>query len=282
MNMKEISIEEKNGNMRKLELDEVKKIQLQILTYVHNWCIKHNVRYWLDCGTLLGAIRHKGYIPWDDDIDIGMLRGDYDNFCEHFNLENGQYQVVTIENNRHFYQPHAKVIDTNTYLIDGGHPLAVNIDIFVYDNAPDNDKIVQKMFDKRDFLRKLTCLKENNGILDGDSFIKRVGKKLVNFALKFVSNKFLICKMVKNCKKYNKKQTEMVGNFSSFSRTVFSKNIFKEMVDAEFEGQRYKIPSGYDEYLKIFYGDYMILPPIEKRVSNHSFQAYLKESAAKN
>ena len=262
--------------LRELNLEEVKDLQLKILDRVHKWCLNNGVRYWLDCGTLLGAIRHKGYIPWDDDIDLGMLRPDYDKFCALFNKSNDRYKVITIENYKNFYQPHAKVVDLKTFLSDGGHPLAVNIDVFVYDNAPDSDEETQKMFKKRDLLRQMTELKISNGIGENDSFFKRIKKATVHFLLKTVTNRFLVSQMVKNCKKYSKRQTERVGNFSSFSKTVFLKDIFKDMADVEFEGATYKMPVGYDEYLKTFYGDYMVLPPVEKRVSTHTFKAYMK------
>ena len=77
--------------MRKVELEELRKIQISILDVVADFCEKHKINYWIDSGTLLGAIRHKGYIPWDDDIDIGMLREDYDKFKKLFNQYNDRY-----------------------------------------------------------------------------------------------------------------------------------------------------------------------------------------------
>ena len=79
--------------MKQITLEELKRIQLSILDRVAEFCEKNAINYWLDCGTLLGAVRHKGYIPWDDDIDIGMLRPDYDRFLKTFNEKNDVYKV---------------------------------------------------------------------------------------------------------------------------------------------------------------------------------------------
>lgn len=105
-------------NLEEIKIEELKRIQLEILDNVANFCEKNKINYWLDCGTLLGAIRHKGYIPWDDDIDIGMLREDYERFMKLYNKENEQYKFYCIENNKKFDYPHGKVIDTNTILYE--------------------------------------------------------------------------------------------------------------------------------------------------------------------
>lgn len=85
--------------MRRIELDELRQLELEILDYVARFCDEHNITDWLDFGTLIGAIRHKGYIPWDDDIDISMMRADYDKFIRLFNSEQtGKYEMRCIEN----------------------------------------------------------------------------------------------------------------------------------------------------------------------------------------
>ena len=104
--------------MHELSLDELRKIQIEILDVVSKFCDDHEINYWLDGGTLIGAVRHKGYIPWDDDIDLGMLRPDYDKFMRLFNEHNTRYKFHCIENDPKFYVPFGKVLDTETILYE--------------------------------------------------------------------------------------------------------------------------------------------------------------------
>ena len=92
-----------------IDIDELKKIQLNILEYIDKFCKENNINYWIDCGTLLGAVRHKGYIPWDDDIDIGMLREDYIKFMNSFNNNNdSNYKFHCYELDKNWYYPYGK------------------------------------------------------------------------------------------------------------------------------------------------------------------------------
>lgn len=265
--------------MRRVFGDELKQIQLQILDVVKAFCDQNEIDYWIDSGTLLGAIRHKGYIPWDDDIDVGMLREDYDKFMSEFNEKNERYRFVSVENTPEFYAPHGKVCDTSTVLFEPdeeGHKLSINIDIFVYDNAPDDDAAVEKMYDIRDFLRKIFAIKNQKKITDGN-FVKLILKLVRRRVYRVLFWGNLMQKMVENSKKYAEKETKRVGNFTAYTRMVCDKRVFDGFVDVEFEGKMYKAPSGYDEWLRSFYGDYMELPPEEKRISHHSFVAYVAD-----
>ena len=267
-----------NNELSKLSVEELKNYQLEILDYVADYCEKKNIRYWIDNGTLLGAVRHKGYIPWDDDIDIGMLREDYDQFTKKFNQDSIQrFKVHCIENDPDFYLPHAKVYDTTTLLFEPdetGHKSCVNIDIFVYDNAPDNDDLVKKMYDRRDSLRKKYSIQHKQSIPQGNAIVKAF-KYMYRFLYSLLPQ-VRMEQMVENSKQFANTKTKRVGNFTSFTRMTCDRHVFDEFVDIEFEGKTYKAPKGYDEWLHSFYGDYMQLPPPEKRVSHHSFIAYKK------
>lgn len=264
--------------MRRIYGEEVKKIQKAILENVADFCEKNEISYWIDCGTLLGAIRHKGYIPWDDDIDIGMLRPDFERFMLTFNFENERYRAECIDTNPNFHYVHGKVLDTETTLFEpdkNGNKLSINIDIFVYDNAKDKED-AEKRYNFRDKCRLFHVFR-NNKHKPNRNAIMRYAIYTFRTMLKVFPSNFFIKKMSKNAKRYNNIETEYVGNFTSYARIICEKNVFSSFITAEFEGRQYKIPGGYDRWLKCFYGDYMKLPPEDKRVSHHTYEAYVEE-----
>ncbi len=267
--------------MRAIESTELKKIQLEILDKVAAFCEKHHINYWLDCGTLLGAVRHKGYIPWDDDIDLGMLRPDYDKFMRLFNEENDVYKAYSVENNPDFLYPFIKVLDTRTVLYEPdekGVKSSVNIDVFVYDNAPDDDETAKKMYKKGKRYRSLYSTRDRV-YFDKTRPLTCLVKKLIYPFLSVFPKNYFCKKIVENSKRFQNMQTERVGNFTSITEILCDKNIFSSFVLMEFEGKNYRVPQGYDAWLKAFYGDYMKLPPVEKRTPHHEFKAYAPEES---
>lgn len=269
--------------MREIELEELKKIQIGVLDYVDAFCKEHEIKYWIDCGTLIGAVRHKGYIPWDDDIDIGMLREEYDRFCEIFNKKaNERYRLHNCENDSTFRYGYSKVMDHSTVLYEPdekGVKEAVNIDVFVYDNAPDNDFLMRWMYFKRDLYRALRSFQYD--YTSYGSPVKIALTKVLRKALmpyfKGKPENYCVCKIVKNSKSYAMKKTKRIGDFVGASVMCSDKSNFEEVTEVEFEGKKYPAPVGYDKYLTDYYGNYMQLPPVEKRVSNHHFKAYVTE-----
>ena len=265
--------------MRPILCDELKQRQLEILDAVAAFCEENEIAYWIDCGTLLGAIRHKGYIPWDDDIDIGMLRPDFERFSALFNKENKRFCFSTIDYDENFLYSHGKVMDTETVLYEPdrkGIKLAVNVDIFVYDNAPDSDEATKKQYDKRDIYRKLHGVRVWKHTPNGN-LIRRMAVRFMRILVKPFPKNYFMKKMSENAKLYKDTPTRRVGDFTSFTRMTCDKSVFDSFIYAEFEGKNYRIPQGYDAWLKAFYGDYMKLPPEEERVTHHSFEAYALE-----
>ncbi len=264
--------------MEEINLKEMKKIQIQILNQINNFCQKNKINYWLDCGTLIGAARHKGYIPWDDDIDIGMLREDYDRFMNTFNKANRRYKLLCIEKDKNYYFAYGKVIDTKTVLYEPdeetGVKSGVYIDVFVYDNAPDNPKLADKMFKKRDLYNKMRMAQLYKDEYDHTSIKKRIIRFFLNLYLKFLPIDYYTRKIVENSKTYMHENTKRIGNFTSTTKFMADKKLLRSFIKLEFEGKKYPVPIGYDEWLHNFYGDYMQLPPKEKRVSHHVFKAY--------
>lgn len=265
--------------MRKIEQEELKRIQINILKCVHNFCEKHNIKYWIDCGTLLGAVRHGGYIPWDDDIDIGMLREDYDKFAQMFNGENDRFQFLCHEQNKEFLYTSGKVLDTNTVLYEpdrNGNKISVNIDVFVYDNAPEKDKVLNYMYNKRDVLRKLHQQRIGQYKIEG-TWYKRILGNFVRGLTRIFPRDYFISAIIKNSRKFENKDTKRIGNFVSYARIACDKSVVSETTKISFEEYTFNAPQGYKEWLEAFYGDYMALPPIEQQVSHHLFEAYYKQ-----
>lgn len=270
--------------MKKISGNELKSVQLEILDYTDEFCKKNNIKYWLDSGTLLGAVRHKGYIPWDDDIDIGMLREDYDKFMNTFNSNNsGKYRFYSIENNEEFLYSFGKILDTETILYEPNgmrNALSINIDVFVYDNAPDKDAELNRMYNRRDRYRLIQNLRIARNKPNGNIFRRTMVyllRGIVRVTTIFLPENYYIKKIINNSKKFNNIPTKCVGDFSAFSRIeACEKSIFRDFVNVTFENKLYPAPVDYDKWLTAFYGDYMTLPPVEKRVTHHTFEAYKK------
>lgn len=267
--------------MKEMVLDEVKEVQLKVLKEVSDFCEKNNIKYFLAYGTLLGAIRHKGYIPWDDDIDIMMLRDDYDKFLELFNESNEELKVAAYELDKTFPYTFAKVFDKKTILKEDvliNYNIGVNIDVFPMDNLPEDLYESEKLCKKLDILKKiytLKVIKQNKN--------RKITKEIILYLSKiifsFISIRQLVQKISNISKRYRHKPSNYVGCtvWGNSRRGRVEKGIFSNSIDANFEGHIFKVPIGYDTYLKNIYGDYMELPPLEQRKVHHSYRAFWKD-----
>ncbi len=266
--------------MKEIFIDELKSLELEILQTVHDFCIKNNINYSICGGTLIGALRHKGFIPWDDDIDIIMTRSDYEKFKTLFNEQkDSPLKFIDCFNNRQFFQPFGKVVNTKTKLIETyARPIddmGVYIDVFPVDGIPAGDKNREK------FWRKITKIKNLNTVIyeksiDGENPIKHFIRILLFYMFRPFPANIIAKKISRFAQKVDFNASDTVASsifgYGRDEETV--KSAYNSYVDVEFEGRKFKAMSGYETFLRNIYGDYMQLPPEEKRVLKHDFKAY--------
>lgn len=267
---------------KEIFLEELKEIQLTILEAVHSFCLENNIMYSLACGTSLGAIRHKGYIPWDDDIDIYMLREDYEKFLRIFPRNyKDRFNVVSLPTHPSYSLPFAKVEDATTILHEKGiigTDIGINIDVFPVDGVPRDGSKRKKLLYKIDTLKHLFMLKKMLN-RKGRSLHKTLYLNLIKSLLFFISQRYLAEKINKLACTYPLDECDKIYELvlgSLYSNRFFKKESFEKTIDCQFENRTFKIMSGYDDYLTACFRDYMQLPPIEKRVTHHDFKAYCK------
>lgn len=266
--------------MRRLNQDEIHACLLDILKVVDNFCRENGLRYSMAYGTLIGAVRHRGFIPWDDDIDILMPRPDFDRFVATFGKEPGSryrclYNTVNAEENFiHFF---AKVHDTRTVSLQSKfveYRFGLNIDVFPVDGKPD-DVAVQHKMEKRlsSWSHRLNICGTKFNLLDfHQPLYSKIEAHL--FGPEYWAKK---CDAL--MRSYDFGKCRLAGSVSvtyNGLKEIFERKMFENYTELEFEGCRFKAFSDWDKFLVQQYGDYMQLPPENKR-RHHGIVAYVKE-----
>lgn len=265
--------------MREISVLESRGIQIGILKEVDRFCKNNNLTYFMSYGTLLGAVRHKGFIPWDDDIDIAMPYPDYMKFCTEYNGNN--YKVNHWTRQPHFHCNYAKFEDVRTLSLEEivqDYKMGINIDIAPIIGLPDKYESAQKYFNKIVYYRNLLTLKKMK-FRKGRSPIKQLGLLLSRIPLAFVSNRRVNKHIDSMCRKYPYETSKYVICVGSFNpvKEIIEKEKLGVPCRLEFEGHMFSAPSGYDSWLTQIFGDYMQLPPEEKMVSHHTFKTFWRE-----
>lgn len=265
--------------MREIDSQELKSIQLSILRNVHKFCITHNIKYSLAFGTLLGAVRHQGYIPWDDDIDIMMLRSDYEKFIHSYTSD--KYKVITHTVDPHYMLPFAKVYALQTLINEDSNmivELGINIDVFPVDNYPQNERNAKFFFLQKKIISDIHSLKIIK-LSKQRNIFKNAFLCISQFVLTFIPLSFLTNLIERISKRYEYQVVSMVGVLAptdSKYKWKVPKTVFNNYSSLAFEHESFMTIVDYDIYLKSTYGNYMQLPPIEQQISHHMFKAYWK------
>lgn len=275
------------GNMNKtIDVNELKRIQLDILDEFSDYCEKNGLTYYLTYGTLIGAVRHKGYIPWDDDIDVMMPRKDYERFLDGFNKDTHAANIRAISHaiDPRYYLPFAKVANTSTVLqeeVNSDFQIGVYIDVFPLDNLGNDFETAKKLMKKAFRYNEIIILKNlklnrsrkwyKNAVLGiGKTFARlwnrdKVIEKLNNF------------EPIQDKGEFTKYVGMINGIYYGDERGIFESKWFEDTVKVEFEGKKYRTNKAYDAFLRQYYGDYMELPPIEERTTHHAFKAWYND-----
>lgn len=273
------------------DLKELQQIELGILLDVADFCFSNGLRFYLSEGTLLGAVRHHGFIPWDDDIDIAMPRDDYERFLkiapdglsgkyeiQHYStIENCWFSITKVR----LITDMAKFRQENVaHLTKNNGPL---IDIFPLDSVPKKQGFRQNMNRRWIGIYKYLLLYKSGAyrpplVKKSASFMQKAKAKLRKVAIKalmpFVTLNSLQKKLNKRYQRFNSNENTYLVNWGSWyalRRETFNASDYSEPVLMPFEGHELPVPCGYDSVLTTIYGDYMTPPPQYLQYSKHNF-----------
>lgn len=270
-----------NNSTPRLTQKDIQAVCMEMLRLVDRICKAENIPYFLSGGTLIGAVRHQGFIPWDDDIDVMIPRPDYERFLKvapkympkryqlaHCSLA-GDYAMPWIR----FWDMHTKLVPSHTQKVFTGH---LFLDVFPIDGLPTNKRASDLFFKKirgHDILLK--CARRR--ALWPDERLQAL-KKVLMALTSFREPRQWACSLDRAAKKHPFEKARFAGVVTVThygSRERMPVEIYAGSVPVTFEGETFPAPKGWDTYLTNLYGDYMKLPPEEKRVSNHNMEAYM-------
>ena len=270
-----------------LSLQEIKECEINILEKIDKICKKYNLKYSLMDGSAIGAVRHHGFIPWDDDIDIMMIRDDYNKLKDILKNNKEELLYLSCDTRDDYSYPYAKVVDMNTDAkeigIDKPEGYGVFVDIFPIDKITNCkiEKILYLFYMK--ILYKIYFIKIYKKQIS-DSKLKLFLKNIMALLLKPINFKKLVKKMNQKSQIFNNCDIDnyaIIFHDTTLNKKItYKKDFFENIKYMNFENKEFLIINHYDEYLKNVFGEYMKLPPKENRKTNHNWE-YLKKKTIK-
>lgn len=263
---------------KEVTFEEGRQIALDILIYFDEFCKKNDIKYSLGEGTLIGAVRHKGYIPWDDDIDLLMTSDQLDKFLSLY--KGGIYELKTRKKGTKWWNIVSRLCDPKTEVFFPGEKESEHgiwIALTPIYHKPDDENEWKRINRWRNYYLHLCRLKDSYWT-PASGIPKNLIKALMRLVLKPVSIYYLRTRAQKLMTKYDDVPTKNVvkPRIEYYRWRTYPAYIFDGYTELEFEGYKFPVLAKYDEYLTITYGDYMTPPPEEERVPKHGFKAYWK------
>ena len=261
------------------DIREIQQMELGIMEYIHEACQKIGVKYFLAYGSLIGAVRHKGFIPWDDDMDICMLREDYEKLQDYLIANpDERYEVMSYKNNLNYVYPFMKVQDNHTYLLEEDvridSNMGIYVDIFPVDGY-ENDANFKNKMTKLIKKRQLSCY-TFKGITNTKSVLNSLIRYISVIIFYFTNTNKYVAQIEELAKSRKVSDYEEVDYliYKDMNKPVWRREWLEQVTTGTFEGKKFTIPKKYHEILTSDYGDYMQLPPVEQRVSHHDFKLW--------
>ncbi len=269
--------------MQELNENQVKEVEYGLLCAIADVCSREGITFSLVGGTLLGAVRHQGFIPWDDDIDIAMPRADYERFFTFCSNSDLGFVCECAEINPAYGGLSGKVFDPRTEIADpfaprGDYKMGVYIDVYPIDGFGNSLPEAQALLRKKR-LAKAFQVSSNWGRYNKSlthSILYEPPRLLLYAASRLLNPNKLAKDLNASFSERSLNDCAYGGVFSGSygQREIMPSSVFTSFIDMRFEGRSFPVFEKYDEYLNNIYGDYMKLPPVEKRVSRHDFKAY--------
>ncbi|MBQ3892729.1 MAG: LicD family protein [Mailhella sp.] len=271
--------------MKKLtSIRHIQTIALGLLDYLDTVCKQHALRYFFIRGALIGAVRHKGFVPWDDDIDIAMPRPDYDRLTVMLrHREHPRYKLLTLRDGSDYFYEFAKLTDLSTHLREPGikiniRELGIFIDIFPLDGMGDDYEEAKKFYMRANAkARQIASCVNNSKGLSLDRKIVRTARRLL-YALTGRERAFeRVVDELRTAHPFDSSRYIASTFGTQGIEDIFEHAVFASAIEASFEGRTIPIPIGYDAYLTRRYGDYMTLPSDEKRAPHHFVEIFCED-----